>query len=535
MCPQLSSSVVLDITDSLGVLCCRLGEFDPLPPELCELILSFLDVRTLCTARLVCRPFRQAASYELRSLKLSAEYLRSHPDVNFGNLPNVDRVAVSRVDCEAGDLDMLGHHVICDEITHLKVVNYKETPATFTLPELPNLRSMTVERKLVKGIVSCTHLRSLMLPLTLQELWLEEHFVANADALNCLTRLTSLSLDITWDAQLPCVALTIFSALKKLKLTCIVPHMPSFGKLTQLTHFVWDPQVYGGGNIDSAPLTQLQRLVHLGVRRVWNLPGVEATLEWFKHIGAVTTLKSLDIAGLTAPHDQAFPAAEATKALGPLSCLTSLALSCCCVDLASLPRVTMEGLQALALFRADHLTQNGLLALGRATGLIRLTITCGWVFQTFESFEVGFVAQDLCRIVSGLSRLQALNITTEGLPGISCCNFVGPLTSLTGLSWFGDCIMDADVAACLGLRKLRVLKLGAKEPAPSGCVSREAYLELAKLPELYHFELNGGPGCMLHEDLPQEIDTLLISKMDSRGWPSPSVMSPPSKYIDFLV
>jgi hypothetical protein len=331
------------------------------------------------------------------------------------------------------------------------------------------------------------------------------------------------------------MALTIFSALKRLKLTSSVPHMPSFGKLTQLTHFVWDPRVYGGGYIDSAPLTQLQSLVHLGVGRAWSSPGVRATLEWFKHIGGITTLKSLDIAGLTARHDQAFPAAEATKALGPLSSLTSLAFKCCCVDLASLPRVTMEGLQVLALVSADHLTQDGLLALGRAPGLTRLTINCGWVFQTFEDFEVGFVSQDLCRIVSGMSRLQALNITTRGLPGISCCNFVGPLTSLTGLSWFGDCIMDADVASCLGLRKLRVLKLWAKKPAPSGCVSREAYLELAKLPDLYHFELNGGPGCIVHEDLPQEIDTLLISKMDSRGWPSPSVMSPPSTFYQPFV
>ncbi len=414
---------------------------------------------------------------------------------------------------------MLRHHVICDAITHLKVVNYEETTATFTLPALPNLRSMTVEREFVEGFVSWTHLHSLTLPLTLQELLLEEHFVANADALNCLTRLTNLSLSITWDAQLPFMALTIFSALKRLKLTCRVSHMPSFSELTQLTHFVWDPDVYGGEYIDSAPLTQLQSLVHLGVGRAWSLPGLQATLEWFKHIGGITTLKSLNTAGFTAPHDQAFPAAEATIVLGPLSSLTCLALKCCCVDLASLPRVTMEGLQDLTLFRADHLTQNGLLALGRATGLVRLCISSGWAFQTFEQF--GFVAQDLCRIISGMSRVQALNITTRGLPGMSCCEFVGSLTLLTRFTWRGDRITHADVAACLCLRKLRVLKLWATDPAPSGCVC-EAYLELAKLPELYQFEFNGRLGCMLHEGLCHEIDALFISKMDSRGWPSSS-------------
>jgi hypothetical protein len=128
--------------------CCRLGQFEPLPPELRESIISSLDVRMLCTARLVCRPFRQTASSPLgaglTSLTLSAGYLRSHLDVNFGNLPNVKRVTISHVDCEAGNLEMLGHHNICNAVTDLKVVNYRETPATSTLPEISNLRAMTV-------------------------------------------------------------------------------------------------------------------------------------------------------------------------------------------------------------------------------------------------------------------------------------------------------------------------------------------------------------------------------------------------------
>ncbi len=468
--------------------------------------ISSLDVRTLCTARLVCRPFRQAASSHLTSLTLSAGYLRSHPDISFGNLPNVNRVTISHVDCEAGDLQMLGHHNICNAVTDMKLVNYRETTTTSILPDFPNLKAMTVHEETNWNTVR--QLRRF--PSTLQELLLEDSLaVPRADALNCLTRLTSLSLQMVRDQQLPCRALSIFSALRRLDISCTWEDMPSFSELTQLTHFVWRPSFQLP--FDSAPLTQLQGLVHFVIEPP--LGEFLVTPELFGHIGRITTLRSLDIRRCQAP--AGFLAAEAATALGPL-CLTSLGLRCCCIDLASLSRVTLEGLQDLTLSAADHLSQDGLLALGWATGLTELDISS----KAYAGFgDVGFVAQDLCQTISGMSRLQALSITTSGLPGISCSSFVGSLTLLTSLFWRGDRITDADVSACLGLRKLRVLSLWGNEPAPAGSIRREAVLELAKFPDLLHFILPVMHGCMLSGDLGSEVHALLTSKRDSRGWP----------------
>jgi hypothetical protein len=431
------------------------------------------------------------------------------------------------VDCQEGDLEMLGHHSICDAITDVHVEHYSESTTTDPLPNLPNLRSMTVASDdIVEDInIDINALPKLhRFPLTLQELLLEDYCPApTVDALNSLTRLTSLSLSITWGDQLPCMSLTILSALRKLEIRCPWSRFPPFGELRQLTHLIWHPVLGYDHEIDSATLTELQSLVHLGIEPTWHTSyKVWVTqLEWFRHIGKITTLKSLRIQGFSTPWG--FPAVEAATALGSLS-LTRLALACSCIDFSSLSRGTLEGLQDVTLSEAGSLRQEGLCALGRVTGLTRLEISpAGGRFE-----DPGFVPGDLCRVISRMSRLQALSITTSGLPGISCSGFVGPLTGLTYLLWYGDSVTDADVAACLGLRRLRTLRFFIDwrghplAGAASGPISLDVVLELAKLPDLTLLHLphigSREPGVSL-DHVVDEINPLLNSKSYSRGWP----------------
>jgi hypothetical protein len=83
------------------------------------LILEAVDLRTLCTARLVSRHFCRAASTQVQTLRLSAEYLCSHPETTFTHFPNLKQVAIE--DLDEGDFTALSGHAVCEAITDVSL------------------------------------------------------------------------------------------------------------------------------------------------------------------------------------------------------------------------------------------------------------------------------------------------------------------------------------------------------------------------------------------------------------------------------
>ncbi len=140
-------------------------------------VLGFLDVWTLCTARLVCSRFCAAASNFITSIYLSATSILHEPGTNFNSFPNLARLSVSIHRKNA--FQVLARPAVRDAVTHLKLVQ-KQVPFP-PLPPLPNLISLTVcdsgvERGFCQG---------LLFPATLQELVLDSP-VARSIALDQL-------------------------------------------------------------------------------------------------------------------------------------------------------------------------------------------------------------------------------------------------------------------------------------------------------------------------------------------------------------
>jgi hypothetical protein len=172
------------------LVCCSLGVLDSLPPELLETILGTLDVRHLCTARLVCTRFHVAASQFIHSITLSANHLRRHPETNLNSFPKLTRVMVVSDGKRKEDFAALTHPGVYNAVTHMDVKMYLHVhkKVLFVVPPLPNLVSMPVT---MYGF----DISLLQFPLTLRELDLDDVVtVLEAEPITHLTRLTSLRI-----------------------------------------------------------------------------------------------------------------------------------------------------------------------------------------------------------------------------------------------------------------------------------------------------------------------------------------------------
>jgi hypothetical protein len=323
LCRMLYHAHFLNIHSGKSILtimggCCSLGDFDLLPLDLVDSIIGFLDVGTRCTARLVCRGLSRVASISLNTLKLPAEGLRPRRSflqihrrsaISFKHFPRATRVIVTRVPTTHGNFQGLAHPNIRDAITELKVMSHRwielETglPTVphwiancnigpnrlcFTLPALPNLRSMTV---LDYGFPKC-----LTFPSTLEELILEFcHADPNAHALTRLTKLTSLHMTNIKNPDRLFDAVKTLPALQRLDIECWEDGVLDLTKLAplQLTHF----DVHVDFALDLALIPLFDKLVHLGIMPLQAMPLVQG----FRSVSRITTLKSLDISLVGGP------------------------------------------------------------------------------------------------------------------------------------------------------------------------------------------------------------------------------------------
>jgi hypothetical protein len=486
-------------------------------------IFGHLDVRTLCTARLVCNLFRNAASPFVHSVSVPARYLRERRNANFNHFPRLQRVRLS--DVGTHDFRMLARPSLFNAVTELNLVLRPQPSRHIVpLPPLPNLVSVTV-----RGFWGSP---GILFSPTLQELLLDAPIARqHADPLTQLTNLTSLRIYLRHEAHNPFHGLTTLTALQRLELECDAAFIACVAALTLLTHLrLWPPSddemsVDWSFYMDLAPLTRLHHLMHLGIgpglRNLNTMPLTNvdnivrlgpALLELVTSqvfvLVQLTALKSLYLQLMEAPC--AFYL-EATT-LSPLSGLTTLALSFWILDPSFLAWFNLEGLRDLTLVCFSRLGLEGVAALSRATGLTRLD------FQNSVNHggpSGGLV--DLRVPLLRMPRLQSLSLLATPALGTSFAESISVLTALTTLVWVGGHISNADVQRCLGLRKLQVLSLLPAVPASLDLVTPETLSAVAKLPELAKFRITGILG--VHPQCWQGVQDTLNEKRHCKGWP----------------
>jgi hypothetical protein len=467
------------------------------------MILGFLDVRTLCTARLVCTRFRVAASRLIHSIKLSAPDLRTRPDTNFNSFPKLQRVFIRGELPE--DCDLLALPGICDAVTHVEVFQ-RGVPAPL-LPPLPNLVSLDVRAcHIEQGFWHDS-----LFPITLQELKLNGAIpCADAERLTRLTRLTGLCICLPPDLHEPFEGVTALTTLRELVVCGPPTQIPYLGKLTLLTRLSFLMTSFDPGlspDLDLAPLTCLQNLMHLMVCSPY--PPEQLTRQHLPNIGAIASLKSLHVRLQEGPLLAALDAAY----LAPLSRLTALSLrhADLGMDVPFLSRLNLEGLQSLELGSASRLGSEGLGILGRATGLTKLRLRFGRGAFT-EPLELGSA-------FFRMAKLLALSLEACPLPASSCFGAMGLLTGLTSLTWSGAHVTNDDMDACLGLTQLRVLRITPTHPAPfHSRITYDTLVALAQLPELTTLEVSERFASH-RAALMERIHALVKTQRHDKGWP----------------
>jgi hypothetical protein len=192
----------------------------------------------------------------------------------------------------------------------------------------------------------------------------------------------------------------------------------------------------------------------------------------------------------------------------------------------ALSKVNMEGLKALTLDGGMRdVGSEGVAFLGRATGLTHLKLE-EW------SKDVRERPVELGQALSRMSNLQALFLRATWSSTASCFEGIRLLTSLTNLEWEGEYVTNADVEACVGLRRLCMLSIWPNTPAPYDCTTMETVFAVAKLPELRQFYLGGGvqshPFIAANDErhgtwrglkLTDDGKALINGERHTRGWP----------------
>jgi hypothetical protein len=181
----------------------------------------------------------------------------------------------------------------------------------------------------------------------------------------------------------------------------------------------------------------------------------------------------------------------------------------------------MEGLQSLTLKCMHELGREGISALRRATGLTHLRLSCHELIWGFGVQDSGVRPEELGLALSGMSRLQALRLDVNVCPSTSCYSAIGLLTALTSLEVGRGYVTNADVEACLNLKKLRVVSFW---PWPHGScdVTPETLVAMAKLPELTKLHVNL---CCSSQrvSLKNEILAVIRPARHAKGWPALNV------------
>jgi hypothetical protein len=211
---------------------------------------------------------------------LPADYLCHRPETNFNQFPNLKRITIR--DLDEDQFPLLSGLAICDQITDVSLP-WHACPST--LPHLPNLVSLS----------GCRLDNMPSIPLTLQELSCKS--IRRPEPLICLTKLTTLAIMYPLamdDGDMAFKVLTALTALQKLEISCSTSLISCLSDLALPTHLEWSSDDYDRGYAARpsvpAPLTRLQRLMHLG------LQGVHLRPRDIRTLGKIASLQSLVLA-----------------------------------------------------------------------------------------------------------------------------------------------------------------------------------------------------------------------------------------------
>jgi hypothetical protein len=435
-----------------------------LPLDLLWTIIGFLDMRSLCTARIVCRCFCQSASSHLKALQLDCAALEQHPTAIFTRFSGLTRleVAVHR----ESDLKLLAHPGIGPAVTHIKVWRFpprggQNTDDLAHLGLLPKLHSL-----LVNGVES--DLANIeLLPNGLEELtindpypWPPDKGLKDASPLTQFSNLTSVRIGMAeGDGQ----SVRSLTSLRNLRSLCLgnfsaAGVLSTFTMLTSLT-WICDPRVDRWSIFnDLSRLTQLSKLkVDAGFHEVAH--------EDLACVAQLTELTCLIMCNSWLPEW-----VPGSCPLSPLTRLASLGLYGLAGGVPLLASLNLEGLRSLKLGQVEGDTS----VLRRATGLTQLE------FESYDSVSIRGLGATLRR----MSDLRSLSLSVHVAPGTKPFRLghaLKPLRHLTKLAYTGHFEVDGDITACTSLPSLRSLGLNASTITPACLPSLQAMPGLTQL------------------------------------------------------
>jgi hypothetical protein len=211
-------------------------------------MVAFLNVQTLCTARLVCKRFRRFALSHLKALHLDSTALDEHPTPNLTQFAGLTHLAVTVV--RDKQLHLLTHPGIAPLVTHVQMQKFHlyrtrqhvEGIAQLTL--LPSLRSLSLYAEVRSELE--------MLPANLEDLWLMGGFIGDLSLLTRFSGLTSLRIAGA-GASGSLRGWTSLSNLQSLDVCGNMPILPMLSTFTSLTSLTWTREFRNFGPGDLFP------------------------------------------------------------------------------------------------------------------------------------------------------------------------------------------------------------------------------------------------------------------------------------------
>ncbi len=469
-----------------------------LPEEMLWTILGYLDLRTLCTARFVCKRFRQAGSGLFKTLQLDCGGLRQNPRTDFTHFSGVTHLSV----CLESDssLQLLTQPGIAPLVTHVRLTqtspgHRQHAWRLARLALLPTLRSLSIPVDLNDVVY--------VLPAGLEELILPTPIRRDADAspLTRLSGLTSLVLHGEPHAAAPpsLGGLTGLRHLRSLQLCTFPTPLAVLGTFTMLNSLTWLVSSCRVSGTRFPGLAQLTGLSRLKVSSPWELGP-----EFVAHIASLTGLTSLDLSGCRFAWD-----ATEVSALAPLTRLVSLGLFSGPFARSYLPSLNVEALQSLTLSHCGQAAEG----LDRATGLTHLEL----------AHRLGDLPCGLDAVLASMSGLRSLDLCVMYTdPGTALAHVTGnafhlshvlrALTNLTRLKYSGPFTAGSDMEACVSLPYLRELEFHSMQRVTLACLpALQAMSGLTKL-TLRH--------SLIHQvDLTPKVRAAFDAPRLLRGWP----------------
>ncbi len=432
----------------------RMNGLAQLPEEVLWTMLGFLDVRGLCTARLVCKHFHRSASRHLKALQLVGTALGDAPSTNFSQFTGLTRLAVCVTTYWEPQYDLLMHPRIAPFVTDIDIYrapHHRQPEDLAHVVLLPKLRALRLEAEMEDVQV---------LPVGLEELHFRSPFGEDVSPLTRFSRLTELEMTVR-DSASGLGSLTGLCKLRCLRLTCpdhggvTSLHRGLLSLLTRLTSLVLALAPYRTRELRRlTDLAHLTGLSHLELSRRDN----EMTREDLACLSGLTNLTCLSLVGFVLGDSVA-----GSSALVPLTRLVSLGLSC--PDrILSPPILNVEKLQSLTLCGG----RQGVSLLQRATGLTHLNVS--WHFANASEYP-----QELGRALAGMSALRSLDLWLGGKLLGECRPGPSPIsqasTSLTRVRCCGQFgALRSDFEACMSLPCLRSLELAHARDITPACV-----------------------------------------------------------------